>query len=116
MSNRDTLPPRELVQRLELEAMDHPYYEEIHSKPWCSGAELLFFDRDEIAKTKLEGAIKHKIVSSAPRVREAFRFLIYFTAASEPEPLSGHGEMHAFVFHPNQDRMVHAGPFGGWRS
>jgi hypothetical protein len=105
--------PIAISAAMECAIKAHPNYAEAKSQVWCKGNA---YDRPKsvIAKSGLPAPIKQAALYDLSDVERCL-WISYFTAESEPEPLTGGGKDYCFILHPVTLQLIAAG-VGGWRA
>lgn len=116
MAGHDTAAAdAEEATRLEQVIAEHDLLKEAKGRFHCAGPDLMRWTEAEITRTKLDDAVKKSIVAHLDSDDSSVRILMYFTSAVTPEPLSGYGELYAFMFHPERDELIET-DVSTWRS
>lgn len=116
MAEHDTtVTDTEEATRLEQIIAEHHLLKEAKGRFHCTGPNLMRWTETEINRTRLDDAIKKSIVAYLGSGDSSVRILMYFTSTVTPEPLSGHGELYAFMFHSERDELIET-DISTWRS
>ena len=99
----------ELESRLECHALWKASKGHFHSV-----GEVMLWKREFVVSSKMEETIKAQILSALGEVQDVLA-LVYQTSDVKVEPLSGHGLMYIFYFHPTTHALV-GEDVGNWRS
>ncbi len=105
--------PLPITPEIEAAIRHHPNFELAKSQGYCVGN---VYDRPK-STLKTSGLPAESKEEAMTQLGDVDRYLwvTYFTAESEPEPLTGGGKEYCFILHPVTLQLLQA-HVGGWRS